>query len=128
MPATQGFDPASVPLVVERVVIVAARAGEVTAIDLDRRRRRWIVRTADPILAAHPVLVGTAVMLATRKGRVVAFRLANGAPVRLPPAPGRAIATAADSEPAGVQSAGVEVVGRDAGAGRIERWQLGSGP
>ena len=122
IPATAGFDPASLPLVVDNVVVVVARAGEVTAIDLDMRQRRWTARVSGPMQRAHPVRIGNAVMLATESGRVVAFRLANGAPVRLPAPPRRVVAMLAHPG-----REGVEVLGREAVGGRIERWEPKSG-
>jgi outer membrane protein assembly factor BamB len=120
--AAEGFDPASRPLVVDRQVVVAARAGEVTAIDLDRRRRTWTARMPDPMRRSHPALIGNAVMLATEAGRAVAFRLVDGAPVRLPPDPRGAIAALAGSG-----RTGLYVAGRDGNGGRIERWEPESG-
>jgi outer membrane protein assembly factor BamB len=123
VPAAEGFDPASVPLVVDRLVVVAARAGEVTAVDLDRRQPRWTARTSEPMRHSHPVLVGDAAGLATAAGRAVAYRLANGTPVRLPASRGRVVAWLGHTG-----RAGVEVLGADAGGGRIERWEPESGP
>lgn len=123
IPAAAGFDPASRPLVMDRLVVVAAKSGEITAIDLDIRQRRWTARTSHPMRHASPARIGEAVMLATETGGVVAFGLVDGAPVRLPPAPGRVIATVAGSD-----RTGVYVAGRDGDDGRIERWEPDSGP
>jgi outer membrane protein assembly factor BamB len=122
IPTTKGFDPASLPLVVDHLVVVVATAGEVTAIDLDIRQRRWTVRVSDPIRRPHPVRIGNAVMLATETGRVVAFRLANGASVRLPAPRGRVVAMLAHPG-----REGVDVLGREGVGGRIERWEPESG-
>ncbi|MDQ1508824.1 MAG: outer membrane protein assembly factor BamB [Actinomycetota bacterium] len=116
--AAAGFDPTGAPLRVDGLVFVAARSGEVTAIDLSTLRPRWTARSPDPIHGARPVVLGKAVMLATATGGLVAFRLADGAPVRLPPDPGRAITTFNDSGPAGLYA-----VGQDGQVGWIERWE-----
>jgi outer membrane protein assembly factor BamB len=123
IPAADGFDPATPPLRVEGVVIVAGRAGEVTAFDLGSDRPRWTAQAVGPFRGAHPVVVGDAVMLQTWSGELVAFRLADGASIRIPPNPGRAVAM--------LMYAGrgvVYAVGQDGDAGWIERWEpkLGS--
>ena len=116
--ADGGFDPTGAPLRVEGLVIVAALSGAVTAIDLRTLRPRWTAQTHDPIRSAHPVVLGTAVMFRTATGRLVALRLADGAPVTVPADPGRAITTLVDSGPAGVHA-----VGQDGHVGWIERWE-----
>jgi outer membrane protein assembly factor BamB len=121
--ATAGFDPTGAPLRVDHLVIVVARSGEVTAIDLATLRPRWTARVPDLIHGADPAVLGKAVVLGktvivtTATGGLVAFRLADGAPVRLPRDPGRAITTLVDSGPAGVYA-----VGQDGQVGWIERW------
>jgi hypothetical protein len=62
-------------------------------------------------------------MLTTATGRLVAFRLVDGAPVSLPPDAGRAVTTLVDSGPAGVYA-----VGQDGQVGWIERWVPQPGP
>ena len=123
IPAADGFDPASPPLRVGGVVIVSGRAGEVTAFDLGSDRPRWTAHAVGPFRGAHPVVVGNAVMLQTWSGELVAFRLADGASIRIPPDPGRAVAMLMYAGP-GV----VYAVGQDDDAGWIERWEpkLGS--
>jgi hypothetical protein len=121
IPAAEGIDPASRPLMVDRLVVVAARAGEVTAIDLGIRQRRWTAHTSAPVRHALPIRIGNGVMLATETGGIVAFRLVDGAPMRLPPAPGRVIATLADAV-----RTGAYVAGREGDSGRIERWEANS--
>jgi outer membrane protein assembly factor BamB len=123
IPVADGFDPATPPLRVEGVVIVAGRAGEVIAFDLGSDRPRWTAQAVGPFRGAHPVVVGNAVMLQTWTGELVAFRLADGASIRIPPDPGRAVAMLMYAGP-GV----VYAVGQDGDAGWIERWEpkLGS--
>ena len=118
IPAAAGFDPATVPLVAGAVVVVAARGGAVTAVDISSRRPLWTASTPDPIADAHPLLVGSAVLLATGTGQVAAFGLEHGDPVRLPRAPGRVIATVDDPT-----SGAVSVVARENTGGRIESWE-----
>jgi outer membrane protein assembly factor BamB len=123
VPATDGFDPASAPMRVGGVVIVAGRAGELTAIDVGSGRPRWTAHAVGPFRGAHPVVVGDAVMLQTWSGELVAFRLADGASIPIPPDPGRAVAMLMYAGP-GV----VYAVGQDGDAGWVERWEpkLGS--
>jgi outer membrane protein assembly factor BamB len=121
--AAAGFDPTGAPLRVDGLVFVAARSGELTALDLSTLRPRWTARFTAPIQGAHPVVLGKAVMLRTATGGLVAFRLADGAPVRLPPDPGRAITTLVDSG-----AAGVYAVGQEGQEGWIERWEPQPGP
>lgn len=123
IPDSGGFDPASVPLVADGVVVAAARGGEVTAVDVGRRRRLWTARTHDAIADARPVLVGAAVMLATGTGQVLAFGLEKGDGVRLPRAPRAVVATVADTT-----TGEVSVVASENGSGRIERWEPQPGP
>jgi outer membrane protein assembly factor BamB len=123
VPASDGFDPASAPLRVGGVVIVAGRAGELTAIDVGSGRPRWTAHAVGPFRGAHPVVVRDAVMLQTWSGELVAFRLADGASIPIPPDPGRAVAMLMYAGP-GV----VYAVGQDGDAGWVERWEpkLGS--
>jgi len=121
--AAAGFDPTGAVLRIDGLVLVAARSGEITAIDLSTLRPRWTARSPDPIRGAHPVVLGKAAMFRTATGRLVAFRLTDGAPVELPPDPGRAITTVIDSGPAGVYA-----VGQEGQVGWIERWEPQPGP
>jgi outer membrane protein assembly factor BamB len=122
IPAADGFDPASPPLRVDGLVIVAARAGEVTAFDLGAERPRWTAHAGGPLRGVHPVVVGNVVMVQTWSGALCAFRLSDGTLVRLPSDPGRAIAM--------LSYAGREVafaVGQDGDVGWIERWEAQPG-
>jgi len=56
IPAADGFDPASPPLRVGGVVIVAARAGEITAVDLGSGRPRWTAHAVGPLRGARPAV------------------------------------------------------------------------
>jgi outer membrane protein assembly factor BamB len=118
IPAADGFDPATPPLRVEGDVIVAGRSGEVTAFDLGSNRPRWTSQAVGPFRGARPVVVGNAVMLQTWAGELVAFRLADGASIPIPPDPGRAVAMLMHAGP-GV----VYAVGQDGDSGWIERWE-----
>jgi outer membrane protein assembly factor BamB len=122
IPAADGFDPASPPLRVGGLVIVAARAGEVTAFDLGSQHRRWTAHAVGPLRGVHPVVIGNVVMVQTWSGELCAFRLSDGTAVRFPADPGRAIAM--------LGYAGREVafaVGQDGDVGWIERWEAEPG-
>lgn len=118
IPAADGFDPASPPLRVDGVVIVAARAGEITAVDLGSGRPRWTAHAVGPLRGAHPVVLGNAVLVQTWSGELAAFRLDDGTSVRLPPGAGRAIAMLFSGGPGAAIA-----VGQDGAVGWIERWE-----
>jgi outer membrane protein assembly factor BamB len=117
LPTAWGFDSTSEPLVANGLLVVAARSGEVTAIDLVRRRVRWSVTLPDVFAHTQPVLVAGVVMLTSAAGDLRALRLVSGAPVRLPRDPGWVISMAADA------GRGVFIAEREADGGRIERWE-----
>ena len=120
--ATEGFDPASVPIRVDDLVIVTGRAGEVTAIDLDTARPRWTAHLVAGLRSVHPVVLGDALMLQTWTGELAAFRLSDGRPIPLPADPERAIAMLFSGGPRVVIA-----VGQDGDAGWIERWEAKPG-
>ena len=121
IPGAGGFDPAVAPVVAGGMVVVAARSGEVTAIDIATRRARWAVRTPSSIRDPRPEIVGDAVLVTGASGQVVAYGLANGAPVELPAVSGSVVAAAGDGDPSGG-----DVMGSAPGGGWIERWTTGS--
>jgi outer membrane protein assembly factor BamB len=122
IPAAEGFDPAGSPLRVDGDIIVTGKHGEVTAFDLGSRRARWTAHAPGPLRGVHPVVVRNVVMVQMWTGELVAFRLADGAPVPLPDNPGRAIAMLS---PAGHVVA--FAVGLDGHNGWIERWEAKPG-
>jgi outer membrane protein assembly factor BamB len=117
--APAGFDPASVPLWTAGLFVVAGRAGNISAVDVARRRVRWTAASADPILGSHPVRVGDDVLLANWTLRALAFRLSDGKVVARPPDPGGVVGTVGGPGGAAV------VAGRKDGFGRIEGWATG---
>ncbi len=118
IPVSEGFDPASAPLGVGRLVIVAGRAGAVTAIDLDEVRVRWTARAVGGIQGAHLIVLGHALLLQTTAGELLAFRVADGSPVELPWKPGQAIGMLFSGGPGAAIA-----VGQDGDSGWIERWE-----
>ena len=121
IPGTGGFDPAVAPVVAGGVVVVAARSGDVTAIDVATKRPRWSMHLPDAMRDVRLDLVGDSVLLTAATGRVAAYRLVDGQRVGLPPIPGRVVATAAAAG-----EAGAVVTGLKPGGGWIERWVTSS--
>lgn len=118
IPAGGGFDPATAPLRVGNLVIVAGRAGDVTAIDLDSVRPIWTVHGIGEVRGAHLIVLGKTLMLQTWSGQLVALRLTDGASVRLPWRPAQAIGMLFSGGPGAAIA-----VGQDGAAGWIERWE-----
>jgi outer membrane protein assembly factor BamB len=115
-PVPDGFDPASIPLVSGGLIVIAARDGSVTAIDIAAMKVRWSVRVDAPILGARPVAVGGVVMFDDWTRVPWAVHLADGSAVEIPKVQGWVVATVADAH------GGFEVAKRDMHGGWIERW------
>ena len=115
-PVPDGFDPASVPLFVSGLVVIAGRDGSVSAIDLASKKVRWSVRTPNPILDARPVVVGGVVMFSDWTRVPWAVRLSDGARIAVPKFDGWVVSTVADA------AGGFEVAERNMDGGWIERW------
>jgi outer membrane protein assembly factor BamB len=114
--ARDGFDPASIPLAVDGLVVVAARDGVISAVDLSASKLRWAMRVPNPILSARLVTVGGVVMFSDWTRVPWALHLADGSAVELPQAEGWAIASVADTD------GGFELAMRNMDGGWIERW------
>ena len=115
-PVPDGFDPASIPLVSGGLIVIAARDGSVTAIDIEAMRVRWSARVDAPILGARPVVGGGVVMFDDWTRVPWAVHLADGSAVEIPKGQGWVVATVADAH------GGFEVAKRDMHGGWIERW------
>jgi outer membrane protein assembly factor BamB len=112
---SEGFDPASIPLVVGGDLVIATDSS-VVAVDLASMKVRWTAPVANPVLDARPAVADGVVMLCDWTRVAWAFRLADGAPVEIPKTDGWAIATVAD--PGG----GFDVAEKDLDGGWIEHW------
>lgn len=115
-PVPLGFDPASIPLVADGLVVIAARDGSVTAVDLAKRNVRWSVLGPTPILSARPVVENGIVMFNDWTRVAWAVHLSDGAPVQIPEFDGWVIAIVADAD------GGFEIAKRNMDGGWLERW------
>ncbi len=116
VPAPSGFDPASIPVVAHGVLVVTARDGSVTAIDVATWKVRWTKALPTPILDSRPAIANGIVLLSDRTRVPWALRLSDGSKIDLPVAEGFVIGTATD--PAG----GFAVTVRGDPRGQLERW------
>jgi outer membrane protein assembly factor BamB len=116
VPAPEGFDPASIPVVVNGTLIVAAADGSVTAIDIAKWRVRWTKTLEKSIMDSRVSIVGDVVLGTNWLRAPWALRLSDGSEIDVPTLEGFVSATAADP------SGGFAVAVRGDLDGRIERW------
>ena len=119
VPAANGFDPAAIPVVAGGLLVIAARGGEVTAVDLGRRRVRWSTTMPEAILDSRPSISSGVVLFADWTRAPWALRLADGSEIGLRSAEGFVIATSPD------QGGGFALAIRGEPNGRVERWVPG---
>jgi hypothetical protein len=122
IPVAGGFDPAGPPLRVGANIVVTGKDGEVTVFDLGALRARWTAHAPGPLRGVHPVVMRNVVMVQMWSGKLLAFRLADGARIPLPYDPGRAIGMLGYGGPVVAFA-----VGLDGDAGWIERWEAKPG-
>jgi outer membrane protein assembly factor BamB len=113
---SDGFDPASVPVVADGVLVIASRTGDVLAIEIKPWKLIWSERLPGAILDARPVISDGVVLFADFARNPWAFRMADGSKVAVPTPEGFVIATATD--PVG----GFAVAVRADIDQRVERW------
>jgi outer membrane protein assembly factor BamB len=91
-----GFDPASIPVVVDGVAVVVDRSGGVTAVDIDEPRILWRTDLGQPVLDARPAVGAGVVSIVDWTGRVHRLRVADGRRAAAPDERGGAIAVVSD--------------------------------
>jgi outer membrane protein assembly factor BamB len=114
--APDGFDPASVPFVVDGTLVVAGRDGSVSAVDFEHGKVRWTTKLDTAFLDAKPVVAGGVVVVADGIRTPWALRVSDGSRVDAPSIEGFVVSTAVD--PGG----GVAVAVRAELSGEIQRW------
>jgi outer membrane protein assembly factor BamB len=118
VPAVEGFDPASVPVSANGVVVVVASDGSVSAVDLARERLLWTTHLDTAFVDVKPVITNGTVVFADDVRTTYALRLSDGSKVSVPSVDGFVVSTAAD--PAG----GVVVATRGPFSdGKLQRWR-----
>jgi outer membrane protein assembly factor BamB len=114
--APSGFDPASIPLVANGTLIIAAADGSGTAVDTATWRVKWTKTFDKSIMDSKVAIVGDVVLGADWLRAPWALRVSDGSEIPLPAVDGFVSATAVD--PGG----GFAVAIRGGPDGRIQRW------
>ena len=117
VPAPDGFDPASIPVVADGLLVIAAADGSVTAVDVANWRVRWTEQLARSTLDSRVAIVGDVVLGADWTRAPWALRISDGSAIAVVSVEGFVTATAAD--PAG----GFAVAVRGELGGRVQRWR-----
>jgi outer membrane protein assembly factor BamB len=114
--APRGFDSASIPVVANGTLVIAAADGTVTAIDVTKWQVKWSKTFEKWIMDSRVAIVGDVVLGVNWLRVPWALRLSDGSEIPLPDVEGFVSATAADA------SGGFAVAVRGNISGRIERW------
>jgi outer membrane protein assembly factor BamB len=115
VPAPEGFDPASIPVATEGLIVVAALDGSVSAVDLAHGKVRWSRKLDTRFLDTQPVVSDGVVLIADGIRTIWALRVSDGSRVPIPKTDDFVISSAAD--PAG----GAVLALRGNPSGRLQR-------
>src|SRR4029077_3305332 len=93
---SDGFDPASVPVVANGTFLVVGRAGGVVAIDIKTWAVIWARVWPSVVLDTRPVISGGVVLFADWARTPWALRMSDGSKIEVPDAEGFVVSAAND--------------------------------